>query len=225
MKSTLQNKWFQYDFGKALIRIVVLLICANAVAADESSDALDRKLQDSIKYRQFDVFERLLSSGANPNSLFGTGGYDIAMCLATRDGFEQYLKTLVRYGADVNLFNPDSPSSGRSPLSCSIFYGNRDAFEYLLAEGADPDAITCPTCEDGYQGSPLEVALFGRKFDIAMKLIEITDVDEQELETIIFVLEKARTVADHFTNDARTELIEWVRAHGYKVNPTTPARY
>lgn len=209
-----------------MVMVVLLFVASSgSVLSQEVGGVKGRQLLDSIKDRKFDVFKALLKSGADPNVTLGPVFYDTPMCLAATKGFERYLRLLVQYGGDTNLLNTTGSQSWATPLACSIKFGNRNSFNYLLAEGADPDGVLCPACETGYQGSPLKRALVGRKFDMAMQLIEITEVDEWEMNTIIFILEKARTRADHVTNDARTELIEWVRAQGHEVNPTTPGRY
>lgn len=211
--------------GKTLTHSILLLLLASMALANDASNSLDKKLLNSIKNRQFDTFERLLSTGANPNVILGNVFSDIPMCVATRVGNELYLKKLVQYGGDVNLFNADSLQKWSTPLACSIFMRNRNSFEYLLSVGADPGANLCPKCEKKENRSHLGVALISTQFDMVMQLIELTEVDQSEMDRIIFILELVRTRADHVTNDARTELIEWVRAQGHEVNPTAPGRY
>ncbi len=71
------------------------------------------------------------------NELIGTQGGLTALMLATRGGYTDAVKTLVAAGADVNQM---SAGDKTSPMLIAAINGHFDLAQWLLEQGADPNA-------------------------------------------------------------------------------------
>jgi len=98
-----------------------------------------------------------------------------ALSAASMRGNLQIVKTLLKYGADVNL----AQNNGTTPLMSAVISGRRDVVDLLLASGANPCAI------DNIYGLT------------ALQLVPIHCKDTTESVAIIQSLVTAGTPVDH----------------------------
>ncbi|MGE0873964.1 MAG: ankyrin repeat domain-containing protein [Burkholderiales bacterium] len=88
---------------------------------------------------------------------------DTALMMASLNGDVRIMEDLVQAGAEIN-------QEGWTPLHYAAFEGKADAARYLLAKGADKDAVA----PNGY--TPLMIAARNGKADVA-KLLLYEDPD------------------------------------------------
>jgi uncharacterized protein len=85
------------------------------------------------------VIEKLLAAGEDANAVFTQGG-DTALGTASRTGKIDAIRVLLKRGADVNKTN----QRGQTPLMFAVAEKNAAAAQFLLENGADPNAHTKP---------------------------------------------------------------------------------
>jgi len=93
------------------------------------SKKLNVELLDAVKKLDREQVYKLLSKGANINSINEEG--DTLLHHFIKDGKLQSVKLLVEFGADTNLANKD----GWPPMHVATFLGHRDMMLYLLMNG------------------------------------------------------------------------------------------
>ena len=101
-----------------------------------------------------EVAELLLNSGVKPDI------YEAAAI-----GRTELLETLTEKAPElVNSFSPE----GFTPLALAAHFGHREAVEFLLAHGADINAIS----KNELAVTPLHACLYGRRIEVATVLID-----------------------------------------------------
>ncbi|KAK1164193.1 cyclin-dependent kinase 4 inhibitor C-like isoform X1 [Acipenser oxyrinchus oxyrinchus] len=111
---------------------IVEMLLQNGANVNEKN-AFGRTPLQVMKLGNPSIAEALLKAKANPNErdpLFGlTVAHD-----AARDGFEDTLRVLVDYGADVNI----QDSEGNLPLHLAAKEGNLDVVKFLIERTIEP---------------------------------------------------------------------------------------
>nr|MBX2836799.1 hypothetical protein [Gammaproteobacteria bacterium] len=142
------------------------------------------------------------------------------MCDVTQPGRLKYLKHAVKMGGDVNRIKTGISQSYSAPLMCAISYGNKAAFDFLLANGANPNIVVCRSCEPKYRRSPMSEALFSDEYKMAFELIPVTNVTEEELEVARLVLEDSRywPKPEESQEEYRQKIAAYLESKGYELN-------
>jgi ankyrin repeat protein len=166
------------------ICFLLLVACTGCSHSQEPS-----LLQEAVIKQNYQLVEKLLNEGANPNERDQFGG--AALQDATMNDDTVMIKILMAHGADIHLRYPpsgesllgpcvaldrfsaakyliehglsvDSPDSshGQSPLLYSISLGKIDMVSFLLNNGANPNFILRM---GPFNETPLSIAIFGRK--------------------------------------------------------------
>lgn len=90
----------------------------------------------AVEYQQLDAVKTLIRLGANVNAKDNYGMSPL-MCAATTDEAVELLTLLIGAGAKIN----DQDKEGKSALDWAAFYGNVDAINLLLDNGANPNVV------------------------------------------------------------------------------------
>lgn len=114
----------------------------NGVSLNQADNSGTRPLHIAIMGRDVESLKELLKLGANPNALGQESKSPLDLALEVRD-FE-YATLLIQYGA--------APSD--SMLYGAIADGDRELTDYLLSNGADPNALNAMSDD-----TPLGVAI------------------------------------------------------------------
>ena len=175
---------------------------------------LDRTLVDALSREDAAAARRALERGADPNAVLGERLEDHALCSAIDSRGAGLLGLLLEFGARVDEVATEGRRALRTPLACAIHYYNPDAFDRLLALGADPDADLCPECGPGFGHTPLTEALTASKWPMALELARRGALDEIERRALVVLLERRPYDAYHPWADEREALIRWTRAQG-----------
>jgi len=105
----------------------------------------DFVLNAAVRNRDFDLVDKILAAGANPNALTPKGGH--ALMTAIGAGNAEMAVRLLQNGADPNL-----PSDGDRPLMKAIEADKPALVALLLAHGANP------LLQDQYNRNALDLA-------------------------------------------------------------------
>lgn len=214
--------------GLFVLTLIMLALLASSCAipfaatADASEPvSLDRKLINSLKAKDINAARAALEAGADPEAVLGPDLNDHAMCTAIDDRSSKYLELLVEYGASPNAYWDVGYSNHRTPLACSIYLWNSDAFDYLLANGADPSVdLNSDALEERWRHrTALNTALSAIAYPMALKLVQLYELHPLELDSLKYDLEKHSFSQAHPWNKARDELIEWTRERIPDLNP------
>ncbi|KAK4059832.1 uncharacterized protein Triagg1_10974 [Trichoderma aggressivum f. europaeum] len=119
--------------------------------------------------------EMFLKAGADPNIQCQDCAYGCALEAASQGGMIDSAKTLIKYGADVNLVQSTGKRFG-SPLAAAAYGGSLECVKLLIKHGASVNA----QLKRGDYGSPLAAAASGPSLECVKLLIEYgADVNAQ----------------------------------------------
>lgn len=211
---------------KLIIRILsigLILTAGFSSSVLQAQDAsIDRQLINLLQKKDLAGARRALEQGANPQAVLGKNFGDSALCTAIDDRGTEFLELLLEYGASPNFNRHEGSFISRTPLSCAIFLYNPAAFDLLLEKGADPDANLCSECEPQWRHTALTEALASQRYPMAFKLVQISEVDDAEMQELIRELERP-TISYHPWSDEREALVTWVQDQGIEFNPAVPS--
>lgn len=199
----------------------VLLLHASLVQAT-NNESLDRALISRLIEKDYRAAEELLQKGANPEAIFGSKLSDNSVCTAIDNRSNRYLKLLIEYGASANAFFEDVQHElRRTPLVCSVYLLNFDAFELLLERGADPSVDLHPESIEKFRNSStaFTMALNGKRYPMAVRLLNLYELHPAELNKLVYELENRPYEEAHPWNKARNELIAWTLERVPTLNP------
>ena len=204
------------------IKIVlsIMLVYSSLVQASDS-ETLDRALIKSLTEKDYEAAEKLLQRGANPEAIFGPQLSDNAVCTAIDDRSSKYLELLIEYGASANAFFDIQNDLRRTPLVCSVYLQNFEAFDYLLENGADPSVDLNPESIEKYRNSStaFTVALNSKNYPLALRLLKLYSLHPAEMKKLQYELENSPYDESHPWNPARNELIAWTLERVPTLNP------
>ena len=126
--------------------LIVLLLAVIMLGALEGARLIE---YDGSLYSAITAGDRLsvvlmIVGGADPNAPLPGGGNTAYLDIASMNGDEAMVKTLLRLGADPNSVN----QVGYTPLSYGATSGNPAVVEALLAYGAEPTLLDMVFLED-----------------------------------------------------------------------------
>lgn len=216
--------------GAFLVRLLFLIGIANAcsvaiareipqreVTASENDYALREKLLE----HDLAGFNHYLEVGADPTEWLDDSQYGWVMCASTESGKEEFLESLISHGFDVNFRQSHIGSAISMPLTCAIRFRNLNAIKILIDHGADPSLSTCPTCRVKEYPTSLSLAVMVRKYELAVYLLNKARYHEEELKSIVRILERSAVDETSAWNKYRLELADMLREKGYEVTPWT----
>lgn len=191
----------------------------NALA--ENSAVIDRELLHSLVAKDMTAARAALEKGANPEAVLGPDLADHAMCAAIDDSSSRFLEILVEYGASPNAYFDVGYPDRRTPLACSVYLWNFEAFDYLLAHGADPSVDLHIESIEKYRNwqTAFVTALNGKRYPMALKLLQLYELHPAELHQLVYDLENSPYSEAHPWNYAREALIEWTRKQVLDFHP------
>ncbi len=203
-----------------LLLLLASCVCIGSALA-ASSAVLDRELLRSLVAKDLEGARAALEKGANPEAVLGSDLADHAMCAAIDDNSSLYLELLVEYGASPNAYFDVGYPDRRTPLACSVYLWNFEAFDYLLDHGADPSVDLHKESIEKYRNwqTAFVTALAGRRFPMALKLVQLYELHPAELQQLVYSLENFPYSEAHPWNYAREALIEWTRKRVPDFNP------
>ena len=207
-------------------RSAIMLVAALSLSSfAENSDELDTLLIATLNSENYSAFLSALEAGANPNRVFGSDPDEWAMCFSTQTGSEKYLQTLIDFGGQVNLYNPNNPSKITSmPIACSIHFRNENAFEILVQTGVDVNANLCVGCSSGKVSSPLLISLIAAEYSTTLRLIGLSDVSKKDIDAMILAMENWPMIETYHQYPARLKLIQYLKDSGYNIDPWVPGK-
>jgi hypothetical protein len=200
---------------------LILILIQSTAALSSEEESLNRALIKNLANKDYEAAEQLLRKGANPEAIFGHQLSDNAVCTAIDDRSSKYLKLLVKYGASANAHWDIQHELRRTPLVCSVYLQNFQAFEYLLQNGADPSVDLNEESIGKFRNSStaLTVALGSKNYPMALRLSKLYPLHQAELERLVFELENSPYDESHPWNPARNELIAWTLERVPTLNP------
>ena len=202
--------------------LIFSLVSFSATHAEsETPKSLDRQLIDSLIAKDYDAAKYFLEQGANPEAILGEEQSDHAVCSAIDDRSSHFIELLVEFGASPNAYFEVGYQSRRTPLACAVHLYNPQAFEFLIAIGAEPNVDLCKECEGIFsnRSTILTTAVTAKYFPFAIALAKKYKPHPNELDHIKRVLEIAPYNEAHPWNDMRNELIQWVFDQGIEFKP------
>ncbi len=205
---------------------MVLLIGIWSWGSVSAQTDTHKQVLESIVENDFKSFRRILDRGYNVNSLDAVEYWDWLMCEVTQRDRIKFLKYAIKSGGDINTIKPKISQTHSAPLMCAIYYGNKEAFDYLLAQGANPNIVVCPECELKFRYLPFREALVGDHYEMAHELLAVTVVTEQELEDIRFMLEDNRYLPnpEESEEEYRLKFADYMESKGFELNIWTPEK-
>ncbi len=207
--------------NRKIIDVLTLALLLGLSPALKAETRADVQVLKSIWGVDIQQFKSALANGYDVNGFVEGRSRDWLMCDVTRPDRIAFLKHAVSKGGDVDLIKPGISQAFSSPLMCAISFGNKEAFDYLLANGADPNIIVCPKCESKHRDLPITTALYRSQFQMAFELIEKTNITTNELETMRGRLEDSRYLPDVgkvSQEPYRLKLAEYLESKGFELN-------
>ncbi len=186
-----------------------------------SASEYDVSLRERLLANDLGGFKRFLDQGAEPLEWLDDSQYGWVLCASTERGKEGFLEVLIGRGYDVNHRQSNIGSAISLPINCAIRFRNLEAIRLLMEAGADPSLSTCPTCRIKEYPTSLSLSVMVRKYEIAVYLLDKSQYPEEELESIVSMLESSPVNEASKWNDYRLELAELLRQRGYEVTPWT----
>jgi hypothetical protein len=110
---------------------------------------------------------------------------------------------------------------GSSILVCSVYLLNFEAFDFLLENGADPSIDLFDKSRKNARSATtaFTVALSGKRYPMALRLLNHYPLNTAELNRLVFALENSPYDEAHPWNTARNELIAWAQKRVPTLNP------
>ena len=210
----------RYLYLLTAIILSSLLVHPILVQANDSGK-LDRALIRSLAKKKYKSARKLLEKGANPEAIFGSQLSDNAVCTAIDDRGTKYLELLMEFGASANAYFDVKNELRKTPLVCSVYLLNFEAFDLLLKEGADPSVDLYSKGKKQYSNSTtaLTMALYSRTYPMALRLLKLYPLHPNELRQMVAHFERSPYDQDHPWNKARDELIAWTKERVPGFNP------
>ncbi|MFT6304032.1 MAG: hypothetical protein ACJAY2_003228 [Pseudomonadales bacterium] len=202
--------------------ILSLILMQSSLTLASKVESLDRELIASLANKDYTAAEKLLDKGANPEAIFGSQLSDNAVCTAIDDRSSKYLELLLEYGASPNaFFESVQHELRRTPLVCSVYLLNFEAFELLLQNGADPSIDLHQESIEEFRNSStaFTVALGSKTYPMAIRLLKLYQLHPAELKRLVFELENSPYEEAHPWNKARNKLIAWTLERVPTLNP------
>lgn len=134
---------------------------ATAQNSGQSLADLDASLLEASQLGLMDTAQKLLARGASVNARV-KASQNTPLMLASYHARNDFIRMLIRYGADVNASN----ASGRDALWYAITAGKVKTVRLLLEAGANVNTVYRQT------GSPLRMAVVANRPDIVSLLID-----------------------------------------------------
>jgi hypothetical protein len=228
MKNHMKSSHSRHLAVTLLITLILCLILLQANLVHASNDeSLDRALIDSLAKKNYAAAENLLMRGANPEAILGSQLNENAVCTAIDDRSTRYLDLLIQYGASPNAYWDDVQHElHRTPLVCSVYLLNFEAFALLLERGADPSMDLYDKSRKNARKATtaFTVALSSTAYPMALSLLNHYPLNIAELNRLVFSLENSPYEEAHPWNKARNELIAWAqkRVPTLRPKPASP---
>jgi ankyrin repeat protein len=201
--------------------LALALLSLSSALAFATNDA-DRQLLKAVESGSVNQVKQAIAAGANPDVYFGPRFREKPMCIATQQGFESVLLTLLEAGANANSLYTKTDILSEDPLSCAAHSRNLKAFKLLHEAGSEIDRDLCPDCSSKHPTPVLSGAIGGDRYDITRYIIENSDVPDSENRVIKQAIENSAVYADDKTLDDREWIADWLRARGMEVTPREP---
>ncbi|TKB50978.1 ankyrin repeat domain-containing protein [Ferrimonas sediminicola] len=115
----------------------------------------------SIEENNFDAFNLLLESGANPNFKIASGGSAVTFSVINDN--PDYLRTLIKYGANVDTFHEERK---RNVIFDALSPNKIEHLKALVSAGAEVNV------RDGVNQTPLIVAANLNQYEVVLFLLE-----------------------------------------------------
>jgi|GEM_PF-5492034 len=201
------------------IGLVSLALSMSIYAAQERSN-IDQAVLDSISKNKLKKFKKIIRNGYDVNGFIENDEVHWLMCDVTRHDRLAFLKFAIESGGDVNLLRTNTSQRRATPLKCALTHRNREAINFLLEAGADPNIVVCPNCAKEHQISHFMEALLNWDYRIAYELLDVVSVTKRDLETIRFMLEDVRSIQDEEISQEsyRLKLAAYLEGKGFKLN-------
>ncbi len=212
----------------SLHAILVGLFLATSSIAQASQEDFEALIY-AIEKDDFETFQELLESGADPNFIGQDGRSPRwVLCETARLRPLNWMKTLEENGADISHIRLDYASHGglaiyASALFCSLLSIRTDTFIYLANSNLFPVSDICHLCTNPfYKSSIVEYAVQSKKFKKVIWLIDNTTYAKDMIsKRVISDLNRSLGIRQ----DRLTEfwnLVDKVRDMGYEVTPSIP---
>lgn len=182
---------------------------------------IDYALRDALLAENFQGFSDQLALGGDPTAWFENSREGWVLCAATQSGREKYLQLLIDSDSDINYLQSNINTLLTLPLGCAVTFDNIRAMEMLIAAGANPALQTCLKCGDRFPMSILAEAVIVRKYDLAVWLVDKGDYSDEQVASVIYMIEKSPVDESATINEARLELVQRIRDLGFKISPWT----
>ena len=216
------NKFNYLAFITAAL-LSVLSFNSTANASQEEFESLIYAIEND----DFEGFQKLLQSGANPNFIGEEMGSPIRWvnCSAARLRPLKWIKALEEHGAYMSHLRTDfasDPGDAKyaSALLCSFQSRGMETFIYLMNSNRNPVLDLCHLCKNTvYRYSILEYAIRSRKYEKAVWLLENTDYAKNMIsERMLNLMNKSAGIRkdkqQHFW-----KAVDIVRGLGHAVTP------
>ncbi len=196
-----QGATMNQDFFKAITQGDAAQVKAMLKADAQLAQAKNEKGVSAVLlaayYRKAEVLAALLATGVELN-----------IFEAAATGQTARLRALLKQDAAfVNACAPD----GFFPLGLAVFFGHREAFDVLLAAGADVNAVS----REAMKITPLHSAVTAKQLEMARALIARgATVNPRQAENGITPLHEAAASGER-------ALAELLLAHGADINAKT----
>ena len=207
---------------RSIFLIAILVFTQPLTVLADTSDSLDRALIESLKNKDYKASEKYLVMGANPEAILGSQLNENAVCTAIDGRSSRFLELLVRFGASPNaMWNNVKNELRKTPLVCSVYLYNFEAFEFLLKNGADPSVDLFPESIEKYRNwsTAFTTALNSTIYPMALRLVDLYPLHSAELNLLVRTLENRSYDEAHPWNAARNELIVWTKKRVPTLNP------
>lgn len=182
---------------------------------------IDYALRDALLAGDFHGFSGQLALGGDPTAWFENSHKGWVLCTATQPGREKYLQQLIDNDFDINYLQSNTSSLFISPLSCAVTFDNFQALEMLVAAGADPALRPCLKCFDRSPMSTFAETAALNKYDFAVWLLDKGDYSDEQIATVIYMIDTFPINEKNRLNNFRLELVERLRNLGFEVSPWT----
>jgi ankyrin repeat protein len=113
-----------------ILNIMFLTIDINTTTIDDKENSF---LHYCIINNNYEITEYLLDKGINSNIQNKNG--ETALLMASRKGYFRFVKLLLQYGANPDIYEKNGQDS---PLLWASYYGHLEIVIFLIENGANP---------------------------------------------------------------------------------------
>ena len=210
------------NLSKHILSVLTLALLGLSSSFVFATNEADRQLLKAVGSGSVKQVQQAIAAGANPDVYFGPRFREKPMCLATQQGFEKVLVTLLEAGANANILYSDADIFSDDPLRCAIRSQNLRAFKLLHEAGAEIDRNLCPTCSAPFITTVLVPAISQDSFDIARYIMTNSEVPAGYERPMKQAINNHAVYADDKTLEDREWIADWLRARGMEVTPREP---